>query len=257
MRRLSIVFALLLVLAVPAFAADNRVLYQRSTIDALMAGQYDGNCTLAELSKHGDFGIGTFDKLDGEMVLLDGRFYRVSSDGKARPAATSETSPFASVTFFSPTRTATLGAECDLEGMVQRIDSLLPSKNLFCAIRIEGRFAYVKTRSVPKQDKPYPRLTDVVAHQPTFEMRDVKGTIVGLYCPYFVKGVNVPGYHFHFITSDRLQGGHLLDCRFDEAAVALDSVPVFTLILPTTSEFSNADLQSGAPGDLKKVEQGR
>lgn len=257
MRRLIILLVLLLALTSPVFGIEANVLYQTSTIDALMAGQYDGTCSLAELRKHGDFGIGTFSQLDGEMVLLDGRFYRVSSDGKARPVATGETTPFAAVTFFHTTLTAPIDSEIDLKGLIQRIDSLLPSKNLFCAIRIDARFAYARTRSVPRQSKPYPKLMDVVSHQPTFEMREVAGTIVGLYCPYFVKGLNVPGYHFHFITRDRTHGGHLLDCRLSKGTITLDSTPGFALMLPTSADFARADFQSGSPGDLDKVEKGR
>lgn len=256
MRRLVIFLFVLLALSTPMFGLEQGVLYQTSTIDALLAGQYDGICTLAELKKHGDFGIGTFNELDGEMLLLNGCFYRVSSDGKARQVV-NDTTPFAAVTFFSPTLTASIDAETDMKALTQRIDSLLLSKNLFCAIRIDGRFQYIKTRSVPRQSKPYPKLTDVVTHQPTFEMSEVNGTIVGLYCPYFVKGVNVPGYHLHFITQDKKRGGHLLDCRLSKGTVVLDCTPGFMLMLPTNGDFLKADLQTGAAGDVDKVEKGK
>ncbi len=255
MRKLSILFVLLCVLSMPAWGSERGILYQTSTIDALMAGQYDGVCSLAELRTHGDFGIGTFDRLNGEMLLLDGKFYRVSCDGKAAPVS-KDTTPFAAVTFFRATSTACVGSEMDLKGLTQKIDSLLESKNLFCAIRIDATFEYVRTRSVPPQVKPYPRLTDVVAHQPTFEMHDVKGTIIGLYCPYFAQGVNVPGYHFHFISNARTQGGHVLDCRLNNGVITLDSTPQFTLVLPTQGQFLTANIQPKT-GDVEKVEKGK
>ena len=52
--------------------APQNVVYQESTVDALLSGVYDGELPLEQLRKHGHFGIGTFDRLDGEMVLLDG-----------------------------------------------------------------------------------------------------------------------------------------------------------------------------------------
>lgn len=60
-------------------------LFQASTINALVEGINEGDTTVKELKKHGDFGIGTFDDLDGEMIELDGKFYQIKSDGHAYP----------------------------------------------------------------------------------------------------------------------------------------------------------------------------
>lgn len=129
------------------------------------------------------------------------------------------------------------------------------SKNLFYAIRIEGEFEYVKTRSVPKQSKPYKKLTEVVNTQPTFEMKAVKGTIIGFCCPYYVKGINVPGCHLHFLTADRTHGGHVLDFIIKNASLNIDVTPGFYLSLPTSSEFSKADFQGTSQKDVEKVEK--
>ena len=61
------------------------VLFQASTIGALLDGAYDGDVTFAELAEHGDLGLGTLDALDGEMIALDGRFYRADVDGGIHP----------------------------------------------------------------------------------------------------------------------------------------------------------------------------
>lgn len=248
--------AALLLSACSASQRPQAALYQTATIDALMEGMYDGEATVGELLRHGDFGIGTFDALDGEMVILGGNCYRVSADGVAREADADERSPFAVVTFFQPQRGATAG-QADLAAIEQVVDQIAPERNLFCAVRIDGLFEQVRTRSVPRQSPPYPRLADVAARQPTFDMAQVEGTLVGFRCPYFVKGVNVPGYHFHFITRDLSRGGHVLSCRLAAGAVRVQVLSEFNLSLPHNPKFAETPLGQDRAKELEKVEKGR
>ncbi|MCL6449529.1 MAG: acetolactate decarboxylase [Armatimonadetes bacterium] len=125
---------------------------------------------------------------------------------------------------------------------------------MFYAIRIDGTFSYVKTRSVPEQAKPYPPLAEVTKNQPVFEMRNVRGTVAGFYCPPYVEGLNVPGYHLHFVAEDRRQGGHLLECSFQEGKVQMDQTREFYLTLLAGSDFAVADLTTGRAEELKKAE---
>lgn len=230
---------------------DRNTIYQLSTFNALMAGEYDGVATFDELSRHGDFGIGTFDALDGEMVGLDGKFYQVKSDGKAYPVRGWVQTPFASVGYFVPDQTATLKAGMNYDQVQTYLDEFLPNKNTCYGIRIEGTFRYIQTRSVPRQNRPYPRLVEVVKHQPTFEFRDVRGTIVGFRLPQFLNGVNVAGYHFHFLTADRSAGGHLLKCEITEATVQVCTFDQLHLKMISTQK----DLTAGQPGDVEKIER--
>lgn len=256
--RCLLIGLLLIAMALPVCAKPkNDTLFQTSTIDALMSGIYDGKVTFKELGKHGDTGIGTFNTLDGEMIGLDGKFYQITADGACHPVGDSMMTPFAAVTFFEKDKIGTIDQEMDFARLREYVDSLLPSKNVFYAVRIEGTFKSVKTRSVPKQEKPYPKLIDVVAKQPTFELADVKGTIIGFWCPYYVKGVNVPGYHFHFINEAKTQGGHVLDCVVKSGSVALDITPEFRLSLPEDEEFRKANLDPETSKDLKAVEGGK
>jgi len=85
--------------AVPARAAEA---YQVSTISSLLAGGYDGDTTVGEMLRHGDFGLGTFNGVDGEMIVLDGQTYRATTDGLAHPVAPTELTPFAVVVPFHP-----------------------------------------------------------------------------------------------------------------------------------------------------------
>lgn len=256
--RLYLFPLMLIMLAAPVAAAQNReVLYQVSTIDALLAGMYDGWQSLGQLTKHGDFGIGTFDKLNGEMAVLDGKVYQIASDGNVKVMPASATTPFAAVTFFDRDKVFQITKQMMLTELQAYLDSVLPTKNLLYAIRIDGTFASLKTRSVPMQSKPYPPLTSVTAKQPTFEFSNVEGTLIALRCPYFVKGANVPGYHMHFLTSDRKRGGHLLDCVITRATVLVDVTPEFCLSLPNDEGFYSTDFQPATEESLKKAEQDR
>jgi len=231
------------------------VLFQTSTLGALLEGVYDGHTTCGELKRHGDFGIGTFDALDGEMVVLGGKVYQVRADGKVYSPKDSLGTPFAVVTFFEPDKTLVLDSCRDYEELQEYLDSSLPTKNILYAIRIESTFTYIKTRSVPKQKKPYPRLVEVVKNQPTFEFHNVRGTIVGFRLPFYMDGINVPGYHFHFITEDKTAGGHLLDCSASNVNIELDYTHGFYMVLPEQSEFYRADMTKKEHGEVEKVEK--
>jgi acetolactate decarboxylase len=204
---------------------DKDILFQTSTLSALSEGDFDGDLTYKDLRQHGNFGIGTFDDLNGEMVALASKFYQIKTDGKAYPVEDSMETPFAVVTFFEPDKTASLDKMLDYEQLKQYLDSMLADKNIFYAIKVEGAFKYIKARSVAAQSKPYPSLDEALKDQTTFEFRDVTGTLVGFWCPAYVEGINAPGYHFHFITSDRKNGGHLLDCTTESVRIGIDYTP--------------------------------
>lgn len=228
--------------------------FQVSTINALLQGLYDGEVTCGELKKHGDLGVGTFDGLDGEMIVVDGSILQVKADGKVLAAPDGEKSPFAAVTFFRSDQEQQVKELADYSQLQRLLDGLVVNRNVFYAIRIDGTFSYVKTRSVPEQEKPYPPLVEVTNNQPVFEMRNVRGTVVGFYCPPYVDGLNVPGYHLHFVTEDRRQGGHLLECSIQEGKVQMDETREFYLTLPAGSDFAMADLTTDRAEELKKAE---
>jgi len=235
--------------------AGRDTLTQISTIDALMTGVYDGATTLSELQGKGDFGVGTFNTLNGEMILLDGEFYRITGSGTVeRPGAGTKT-PFAAVTFFDPDRKASLARGLDFQGTTAIADKMLPTVNIFYAVKITGTFQVVRTRSVPAQQKPYRPLGEVVKTQPVFELKNVEGTIVGFRCPPFAKGINVPGYHLHFLTADRKAGGHVLDFRIERAVLEIDDTGELTVILPSDKAFYGADLTPDREKELKAVEK--
>lgn len=232
----------------------SNALYQVSTIDALLQGVYDGVLPIGELKTHGDFGLGTLDGLDGEMLALDGNYYQVKTNGIAYVVPDNMTTPFTAVTFFKADKTYRLEKPMNLTELEHYLDLNLPSNNFIYAIRVDGNFSYLKARSVPKQNKPYPKLVNVVANQSTFEFKNVSGTLVGFKTPSYMSDINVAGYHLHFINTNRSAGGHVLDLEVENGTAAIDTITVFLMELPTSSDFSKVELGQNLKADVKTVE---
>jgi acetolactate decarboxylase len=246
---------LALLLSGECTAQDDDVLFQVSTIDALMQGVFDGFYSFNDLMAQGDFGIGTFDALEGEMIALDGDYYQVKADGVAYPVQGNMTAPFAAVTRFEVDQTAALENAGNFTELARQLDLHLPSRNAFYALRIDGTFPYVQTRSVPAQEKPYPRLAEAVKNQSVFNFTNVTGSVVGIWAPEFAKGVNVPGYHLHFITEDRKAGGHILDIQVANATAQVDVTAGFAMQLPSSGDFYEVDLTGDLQEELEKIEK--
>jgi len=207
-------------------------LFQVSTLNYLSAGHYDGIISSWDLKKHGDVGIGTFDGLDGEMIELDGNIYQVKSTGSVILVNNSETIPFAMVTFFKPDKVLIVNKTMDYKELQQYLNSTIPSKNLFYSFKIIGIFTSVKARSPPEQHKPYPNLTVALENQSIFYFNDINGTMVGFWCPASASSVNQNDFHFHFISTDRKSGGHVLDTKLKSVIIEIDYMPGIYVFYP-------------------------
>jgi acetolactate decarboxylase len=194
------------------------------------------------LKKAGDFGLGTFNGLDGEMVVVDGRVYQARSDGSVMEASDDMLSPFAVVLPMCAQNTVDISAGLDFAGLSDAIDATLPSKNLFVAARIDGNFPYLKIRTVPRQERPYPPLLDVLPHQVMTEFANVSGTLVILRMPAYIGALNSAGYHIHFLSADFRYAGHVLALQTGQHTAKLDIVPNMDLKLPATGDFLTAPL---------------
>lgn len=253
MRRLTAIACCLVFLLIPAGAAwpgSPETIYQVSTLKALVEGVYEGNITFKELRRHGDFGIGTFNGLDGEMVGIDGKFYQVKANGYAYPVSDALKTPFSMVKTFRSEKAIYLEREYDYEDLTRYLDHVVASKNLPYAVKIEGLFNSVKTRSVPKQARPYAKLPEALKGQRVYEYSNVRGTIVGFRMPEYLKGVNTPGYHFHFISEDRKTGGHLLECETNDIIIYIDDIKEFRMVLPDSGEFLKTDLMKDSESGI-------
>jgi len=233
----------------------HHTLFQTSTIDALLDGNYDGDVSFAQLAERGDFGLGTLDALDGEMIALDGDFYQIRADGTVHPVDRRTKTPFAVVTNFEPDVSRTLDSTIDLADLCARVDQVFGDTSLCCAVRVDGRFEYVRTRSVPRQRRPYPPLVDVVKDQPVFELSDLRGSLVGFRFPDYAQGLNVAGYHFHFITVDRSAGGHVLECRMTRGELLLDHEADLRVELPSGIALPVPDQTEARRETLDRIER--
>jgi acetolactate decarboxylase len=237
----------------------DREVYQTSTISALMEAVYDGDVTIGELLRHGDFGLGTFNRLDGEMVVLDGVCYQLRADGSASVADDRDLTPFASVTRFVPDLSIPVDSPVDREGLSAMIDDALSSENLIYAVRVTGRFGRVRTRTVAAQQPPYRSLVEAAQGQTEADFSDVAGTLAGYRMPDYEQGIAVAGYHLHFIDDERRRGGHALEFRLDQGEVEVCIESELHLSLPRTPQFLDADLTAGEAGsaaDIRHVEGG-
>ncbi len=228
--------------------------YLCAPVNALVEGIYREKIPLGEIRKRGDFGLGTFDDLDGEMVLLDGRVYQVTGDGEVHEVGDEAATPFACVTFYDPVSHDDLDSELDWGAFQEWILGLLPSPNIFYALRIEGTFSRVRVRSVPRQEN-YRPLVEVARDQPVYDLADVEGTLAGFFSPAFLQSLTVPGLHLHFLSSDRRRGGHLLECRPRRVRAGVQIISTLELGLPMRLDYLTWDFRRDTGADLDKAEK--
>jgi acetolactate decarboxylase len=234
---------------------NRETLYQVSTIDALQQGVFDGIQPVGELKHHGDFGIGTFDALDGEMIVLEGIVYQATADGRVRGVPDNLTTPFATVTYFENDFAIAIEQPMNFTAFTLGMTNRLPTENMVYAVRMHGTFPSMKVRAIPAQQKPYPTLSEAAETQSVYTYTNATGSVVGCYTPVFFKGLNVVGYHLHFISDDRQTGGHILDFTVPEdTAVEYDITPEFTMILPTSGAFTEVDLSQDLSEELAEIE---
>jgi acetolactate decarboxylase len=228
--------------------------FQVSTSGALVAGVYDREVTVHAILEHGNFGLGTFAGLDGEMVILDGHVYQIQGSGRVTQAARDAGAPFAVVTWFEPEMEASIACVGSFRDLEARCDAFRRSGNIFYALRLDGHFKRVRTRAVnpPAQGT---RLVEAAKAQSEFTFGDIDGSLVGLWSPGFASAFSVAGYHFHFLSADRQHGGHLLDAEADALQLKVDALTSFHLALPESEAFLKADLGKNTTGELAYAEQ--
>ncbi|HVK74003.1 MAG TPA: acetolactate decarboxylase [Kofleriaceae bacterium] len=231
---------------------DHR-LYQISTSTALVEGVYAGAVSSATLLDHGDFGLGTFANLDGEMVIVDGAIYQCRADGSVTRRDDAQEVPFAVATRFHADTTFEVGPVASLAELERACDPHRESDNLFYALRIDGRFERVHARAVGATRAPA-RFVDVASQQTERRFADTEGTLVGFWSPVYASTFSVPGYHLHFLSRDRRQGGHVLDCRAASLRVELQLLHEYDVRLPDRGAFLTRDLSHDPASDLARTE---
>ena len=229
--------------------------FQASTIGALLEGRFEGDAELGDLGAHGDLGLGTLDHLDGELILIDGRFLRADVEGRLGAVPASTRTPFAVVVPFAPGIELRLEEPHDHDELMGAIAAAIPPGAGACAIRVDGSLAAVRARSVPRQEPPYRPLAEVMADQRVFELGACEGSAVGFRFPEHGEELEVSGFHLHFATADRRRGGHVLDLVLSEGAVAIDVLSELHVELPPGIELTAPHVE-GEVGDLlRRVER--
>lgn len=234
--------------------SEKTSVYLCAPVNALVEGIYEEKIPFSEVRKHGDFGLGTFDHLDGEMIMLDNQIFQIRDDGSVQKVDDDALTPFACVTFFRPEKHAVLDGDRDYEDFLGWLEGLLPSPNMFYALRVDGWYSYIKTRSVPRQEC-YRPMVEVTAEQPIFEFEEIPGTLAGFYTPEFMASLSVPGMHLHFLSADQQHGGHLLECRPHQAKVSVQLLSKMELGLPMSDAYLHWDFHRDVSQDLEKAEK--
>jgi acetolactate decarboxylase len=243
----------LLVLTVGALPARAGEAYQVATISSLLAGAYDGDTTVGEMLRHGDFGLGTFNGVDGEMMVLEGRVYRGTTDGRAHLVARSERTPFAVVVDFQPQESMPVAAGQSLEQLQAALDARPYSASQILAVRIDGRFQSIQIRSEPRQAPPYRPLAEVIKEKQVVNtLTEVDGTLIGFRFPAATSSVNVTGWHFHFLTSDKAWGGHVFALSTGAGRALVQEISDLRIRLPAQAPATSASAEA-----VKAVEQQR
>ncbi|MCQ2070489.1 MAG: acetolactate decarboxylase [archaeon] len=238
---------------------DSDTMTQVSVLNGLMMGDYYGSMEVGELLSHGDIGLGTFEGVDGEMIVLDGVCYQARYDGTVVKVSSDMKVPFACVTYLDDEFVFDIKDIKSAEGLKKALDEVVEkhSANYMYVAKIDGTFDKLTVRSELPQEEPYKKLTEVMkTDEVRFDHKDIEGTIVAVYCPNYMRDINSAGWHFHFISDDRKVGGHLLEVSFDSAKAVLDLTDTMNLVLPDGDYFKKIDVMEITQKDIGDVEQG-
>ncbi|HSV42254.1 MAG TPA: acetolactate decarboxylase [Methanomassiliicoccales archaeon] len=231
---LAVAFVVLIIIAVlawPVSSPRNDSMYQKGTLDDLMKGEYDGTMKVPDLLRHGDVGLGTFHGLNGEMVVLEGVCYQVTSDGTVNVVGGDMSTPFACVAYFQQDYAHPIVAGLNYSQMQTGLASVMADSDVFVFFIIHMTLPEITVRSVPAANEPYPALPEMIANQTIFQLTNVTGTLVGIYSPSFIGQIDSAGFHFHFISDDRSSGGHVLDLTTGTATAEMDEKRTMELSL--------------------------
>ncbi len=239
-------FLLILALFIPGCTSgDKDMIFHYSVLKALDNGVLEGNMTAGRLKKHGNFGLGTFNRLNGEMIMLDHVVYRISPDGKIIQPGNETLIPYSVVTFYTQEDTMSMNGEINYQALKSYVARRLPSQNLFYAFRIRGKFDFIKCGGANMQDKPYNKsLLEMLADRPLYEGKNITGTLAGFWCPAFIGDINTAGFHLHFLSDDHNFGGHLMEFTAQSLELGYDVKSVYKILLPDSEIFRKAPFRS-------------
>jgi acetolactate decarboxylase len=242
-----LLFLAALLLIIGCSSGENDMIFHYSVLKALDNGVLEGNMKVGELKQHGDFGLGTYNKLYGEMVILDHVVYRVLPEGKIVEPDDETLTPYSVLTFYHQDDTLSMNGEINYPALKAYVDRRIPSRNLFYAFRISGEFKYIKCGGASLQEKPYVRsLVEMLGDRPVYEGTNIKGTLVGFWCPVYIGDINTSGFHLHFLSDDHSLGGHLMEFTASSLTIGYDVKSAYKILFPDTEDFRKATFRKDA-----------
>lgn len=237
----------------------NDSFFQVSTLKALMLGNFQGSYPVEKLLGQGGYGIGTYMGMDGEAIVWDGVAYNGRADGKCYVMGPQDLVAYAMVTrFTAAAHTLTCPACADFEALKAWLDAqvqrLYGNPNAFYFVKATGHLPHVLVRSCHKQQPPYRPLPQVAKDQMEYSYEDIDGCLTGIFCPAYADGLNMPGWHIHFLDEARTCGGHVLQLSTSGAAFTLEQKTHFEMVLPQNPEFARLDLTRDLSAETASVE---
>ena len=224
---------------------DKDIFYHYSIWEAFVNKIYDGTLTAEELKQKGTIGLGSYNALDGELIMLDGVLYEALGDGAVIVVKDTTKIAYANTAFYTEDKALTITNAKNSKDLRTQLNEQLGSKNFFYAFKIHGTFNTLKLGGVPKQTKPYTQGLDIlIPNRPVFNTKKNTGTMVGFYCPDFIGKINVAGYHFHFISDDKKSAGHVME--FSNASNlkgGFKKLAKYQFELPETPAYESVDLE--------------
>lgn len=241
-----------------AAKADRECIAQVALLQSLAQGYFGGTITAGELRAMGDTGIGTFEGLNGEMIVLDGKVYQAFGDGRVAVCPDNTIIPFANVTFFDKDIAVKLNNIKDKAALEAALNATVQEHgvNSFYMVKLPAEFSSILFRSEYGSQEPYPTLVDALKEKQTeFTEKNLKGTLVGLYCPNYMGELNSVGWHFHFISEDKKKGGHILELSLKDGTAYLDQTDKFTVMLHDDKKFHELNLAKDMRAEIRSAEQ--
>ena len=240
---------------------QNSKMFQISTVQALALGYSKSVITVDELLKHGNIGLGTYEDVDGEMIVVDGNCYQAHEDGSVSKAPLDKGVPFCAISHFQSNNSFNVSEIESINDLKKLLDLKIDEDfalNSMHIVRIDGEFKMLSARSEAPYKSHHIELKTILERtQKDFVFNNIRGTLVCVYFPDFMDGINVPGWHLHFISENRTQGGHVFELSLTSGTAKMCKINSIEIKLPSEAAFDTYALKGASGSDIKKVEQGK
>ncbi|WP_150468560.1 acetolactate decarboxylase [Francisella sp. SYW-9] len=254
MRKIILLLALLIT---SNYLFASGTIYQAGNITSLTRGVYSSDISLKDLERKGQYGLGTIEGAKGEMVIFKGKAYLSDIRGKAVPLKGNITVPFADVFSFSKPQINSNYNDLTISKVLSTIKDKLHGDNYFYIIKIKGKFSKIHARTIPPAQKGYTLSQWVSKNQKFHDLKNVEGTLIGVYSPKYLSSIAVPGFHFHFITKDLSHVYHVYSFKSAQVNVQIEKINNFTMLLPNSKQYQKTNIETFSHSTISKMEEGK